>query len=124
MGIIHRDIKPENLIFLSETTYELKLADFGLAEFKGEKNPLFVRCGTPGYVAPEVLKDEPYTEKVDIFATGIILYILYCYYIKIRLTGCTPFFGETYNEIIDKNQDGRVNYNFEEIGITVSDEGI
>ena len=77
MGIMHRDIKPENLILRDEAGYELVLVDFGLGEFVHNKEFLFKRCGTPGYVAPEVLEDKKYTTKADIFSAGVILYILY-----------------------------------------------
>ncbi len=53
--IMHRDIKPENLILKDEKSLKLCLADFGLSEFVTAKNRLLTRCGTPGYVAPEVL---------------------------------------------------------------------
>ena len=75
-GIMHRDIKPENLILKDENEYDIKLADFGLAEYQDKKDLLFKRCGTPGYVAPEILDDKPYDTKVDIFSAGAILYIL------------------------------------------------
>lgn len=78
MKIMHRDIKPENLILLDKETLEVKLADFGLSEFE-KCNPqdlIFKRCGTPGYVAPEILEDKPYDCKVDSFSAGVILYIL------------------------------------------------
>ena len=74
---MHRDIKPENLIFKAENSLDLTLVDFGLAEFATAQTKLFKRCGTPGYVAPEVLNDEPYDTKVDVFSAGVILYILY-----------------------------------------------
>ena len=76
MNIMHRDIKPENLILKDENGFDLKLADFGLAEFVNQKQHLFKRCGTPGYVAPEILDDKPYDTKVDVFSAGVILYIL------------------------------------------------
>ena len=75
-GIMHRDIKPENLILKDDNEYEIKLADFGLAEKIDKKELLFKRCGTPGYVAPEVLEDKKYDTKVDIYSAGVILYIL------------------------------------------------
>jgi serine/threonine protein kinase len=77
MNVMHRDIKPENLILKEEDGFDLKLADFGLAEYVNQKQHLFKRCGTPGYVAPEILDDMPYDTKVDIFSAGVILYILY-----------------------------------------------
>lgn len=80
-GIIHRDLKPENLILASkENDYSLKIADFGLAsEIKTGEN-LFLRCGSPGYVAPELLEDQGYNTKADIFSAGIILYVMYALY--------------------------------------------
>ena len=75
-GIIHRDIKPENIIIkhaFDDTN--VKISDFGLATF-ADQNFLFTRCGTPGYVAPEVLADKKYGSKVDIFSIGVILYIV------------------------------------------------
>lgn len=75
--IMHRDIKPENLILKDmENNYDVKIADFGLATAVTQGEYLFKRCGTPGYVAPEILADEKYDQKVDIFSAGVILYIL------------------------------------------------
>ena len=75
-GLMHRDLKPENLILKdNENDWDVKIADFGLATtISGDF--LFKRCGTPGYVAPEILADEKYDEKVDVFSAGVILYIL------------------------------------------------
>ena len=103
---MHRDIKPENLLLKDEMSFDLKLADFGLSEIIGKKENLFTRCGTPGYVAPEVLEDKKYDCKCDIFSAGVILYIL--------LTGCSPFFGKNYQEILSRNRKGEVSYNFSE----------
>ena len=76
-GIIHRDLKPENLILASkENDYALKIADFGLASFISPAESLFLRCGSPGYVAPELLEDKGYSTKADIFSAGIILYVM------------------------------------------------
>uniref|UniRef100_W8B233 non-specific serine/threonine protein kinase n=3 Tax=Ceratitis capitata TaxID=7213 RepID=W8B233_CERCA len=79
MSIVHRDIKPENLLVeLDANGYvtELKLADFGLACEVTE--PLYAVCGTPTYVAPEILMETGYGLKIDVWAAGIILYILLC----------------------------------------------
>ena len=95
LSIIHRDIKPENLMFKDRKSYELKLVDFGLSEFVKDPDQLYKRSGTPGYVAPEILKDKPYDSQADMFGAGVILYLL--------LTGCTPFFGEDTGEIVEKN---------------------
>ncbi|VDN57338.1 unnamed protein product [Dracunculus medinensis] len=78
--IAHRDVKPENLLVYncsSTGNLLLKLADFGLAvELTGD--PLLVICGTPTYVAPEVLAELGYDHKVDLWAAGVILYVLLC----------------------------------------------
>merc|ERR1719319_2222614 len=77
--ICHRDIKPENLLVIDrQTTKSLKLADFGLAV--GVREPLFTVCGTPTYVAPEILAETGYGVKVDVWSIGVILYILLCGY--------------------------------------------
>ncbi|XP_031618712.1 serine/threonine-protein kinase GL21140 isoform X2 [Contarinia nasturtii] len=79
LSIVHRDIKPENLLVeLDEAGHitQLKLADFGLACEVTE--PLTAVCGTPTYVAPEILMETGYGLKIDVWAAGIILYILLC----------------------------------------------
>lgn len=86
--IIHRDLKPENLLYnLDENGKEvLKIADFGLSKMLyGEENTSTV-CGTPGYCAPEVLRGEKYDTKIDMWAVGVIAYILLC--------GFEPFYDE------------------------------
>ena len=77
--IMHRDLKPENIILKNKNgkMSEIVLADFGLSEHIEKKKFLFKRCGTPGYVAPEILQDEPYDTQADVFSAGIIMYILY-----------------------------------------------
>ena len=75
--MIHRDIKPENLIFKNQDSYDIRIVDFGLSEFINDPDQLYKRSGTPGYVAPEILKNQSYNEKSDVFATGIIFYLLY-----------------------------------------------
>ncbi|XP_065566070.1 serine/threonine-protein kinase DCLK1-like isoform X2 [Artemia franciscana] len=79
-NIVHRDIKPENLlVFEAENgRRSLKLADFGLA--REVTGPIYTVCGTPTYVAPEILAEAGYGLKVDIWAAGVILYILLCGY--------------------------------------------
>ncbi|KAM8967267.1 serine/threonine-protein kinase DCLK3 [Pelodytes ibericus] len=77
-NIVHRDVKPENLLVQHnpDGTTTLKLADFGLAVYVTE--PIFTVCGTPTYVAPEILSEKGYGLEVDMWATGVILYILLC----------------------------------------------
>ena len=55
--MIHRDIKPENIMMKGENSTQIYILDFGLAEFINDSNVIFKRSGTPGYVAPEILKD-------------------------------------------------------------------
>jgi len=93
LGIIHRDLKPENLIakyfyeyFIRykrtpDTKYDLRIVDFGLSTFCDPTILQTVKCGSPGYIAPEILKDEGYNNKADVFSVGIILATMY--FIKI-----------------------------------------
>jgi len=80
-GIMHRDLKPENLILKSRLNkHDVKLGDFGLADRVDAPDKIFRRCGTPGFVAPEIITLQPgevYNEKCDIFSCGVILYTLY-----------------------------------------------
>lgn len=83
-GVMHRDLKPENILLRSSNQiYDLVIADFGLSTFinKKVKEIFFKRCGTPGFVAPEILNFKEngevfYNEKCDLFSAGIIFYIL------------------------------------------------
>ena len=79
--LMHRDLKPENILFLSkEDLNTLKIADFGLAQSLDEHPYIYPKCGTPGFVAPEILgatgDDARYGIECDIFSAGVVLYIL------------------------------------------------
>lgn len=109
-GTMHRDLKPENLLLRNEGDYfDIVIADFGLAAFKSEENSkiLFKRCGTPGFVAPEVLlyKDGQegfYDEKCDVFSAGVIFYLL--------LTGRKLFAGADYKQILRANKACQIDF--------------
>ena len=76
-NVVHRDLKPENILLVSGTDgVEFKIADFGLASEYHSGEALTLRCGSPGYVAPEILEKHGYDAKVDVFSAGIIMYIL------------------------------------------------
>ena len=78
-GFVHRDIKPENILMQKNGCNDIVIIDFGLAANMNENANLHLKCGTPGYVAPEIFKSSstnPYTEQCDIFSAGILLYWL------------------------------------------------
>lgn len=100
LSIIHRDLKPENILF---TTFEpnITLCDFGLSCFISDES--ITRCGSPGFVAPEILLGQNYSDKVDTFAVGVITYML--------LTGNSPFNGKNTKEILVKNKQCKLEFN-------------
>lgn len=80
MHIVHRDLKPENLLYQDESEdSKILITDFGLAKLLSD-GPMNTACGTPGYVAPEVLHQAVYGTPVDCWAIGVITYILLCGY--------------------------------------------
>jgi serine/threonine protein kinase len=77
--IIHRDIKPENVLYTSSSPdAEPVLADFGLARLQDRPEVHASLVGTPGYLSPEIIRDRVYTPACDVWALGVILYILLC----------------------------------------------
>mmetsp|Transcript_13593 Transcript_13593/g.13618 ORF Transcript_13593/g.13618 Transcript_13593/m.13618 type:complete len:152 (+) Transcript_13593:327-782(+) len=95
-NVVHRDIKLENILFVADNNdFKIKLSDFGLSSFINAE--LTQSCGSPGYVAPEILKRRPYGSKADIFSAGVVLYIL--------LSGRAPFSGKTQRETLIRNRD-------------------
>jgi calcium/calmodulin-dependent protein kinase I len=81
-GVAHRDLKPENLLCSSDNRpefapFRVVIADFGLSKAFDDKNPLETSCGTPDYVAPEVITAEgTYDKSVDMWSVGVITYVL------------------------------------------------
>ncbi|CAD8127897.1 unnamed protein product [Paramecium sonneborni] len=108
---MHRDLKPENLLLKTkDSDTDIVIADFGLAHIM-DQQPLYKRCGTPGFVAPEILKYNDYgpfyNEKCDVFSAGIIFYLM--------MTGIQPFGGSDYKEILQSNKGCQINYDIKQI---------
>uniref|UniRef100_A0A3P8V9P9 calcium/calmodulin-dependent protein kinase n=1 Tax=Cynoglossus semilaevis TaxID=244447 RepID=A0A3P8V9P9_CYNSE len=103
-GIVHRDLKPENLLLASKLKgAAVKLADFGLAiEVQGDQQAWFGFAGTPGYLSPEVLRKDPYGKAVDMWACGVILYIL--------LVGYPPFWDEDQHRLYQQIKAGAYDF--------------
>mmetsp|Transcript_45245 Transcript_45245/g.113412 ORF Transcript_45245/g.113412 Transcript_45245/m.113412 type:complete len:478 (-) Transcript_45245:89-1522(-) len=112
-GIVHRDLKPENFLLTDEPAhqagtvgstfaYRICIGDFGLASHCPDAEFLHSLCGSPGYIAPEVIKEEPYGTPVDIWSLGVTLYIL--------LTGIPPFAGHSDRESFDLTVKGQIKW--------------
>ena len=101
VGVVHRDIKLENVLLSSLlNNFEVKLADFGLASCS--KKPLKDKCGSPGFMAPEVLEGGEYGSKADVFSVGVVCFAL--------LTGKLPFASRQVKDVIDKNEKCEVKF--------------
>lgn len=99
--IVHRDIKIDNILINQVDTndeYDVRIADFGLALFTLTDELITQKCGTPGHVAPEILKQESlgYSYKCDIFSLGSVFFNL--------LTGRFLFGGNSRNELLRLNE--------------------
>jgi len=95
-GVVHRDLKPENLLCSNTSSAQsssIKIADFGLSK-DIETGNLQTSCGTPSYVAPEVLMGGQYDSEVDIWSIGVITYVLLC--------GFTPFYGDNQRQLFER----------------------
>ena len=114
--IMHRDLKPENIL-LKEATEdsELAIVDLGFATYEKDYSSLFVRCGTPGYVAPEILADKQYGVKVDVFSVGVIFFIM--------LTGNVPFPNQSYEKLVEANAACEIDFDLSEHGVEVGEQG-
>ncbi|KAN0025327.1 hypothetical protein ACTFIU_003587 [Dictyostelium citrinum] len=105
-GVCHRDLKPENLLCSGDDEKEeiVRIADFGLSKIFEGGEELKTACGTPDYVAPEILECKPYDTSVDMWSIGVITYILLC--------GFAPFYADTHHELFQKILD--LEYDFPE----------
>ncbi|XP_061591160.1 calcium/calmodulin-dependent protein kinase IGb [Cololabis saira] len=93
-GVVHRDLKPENILYYSQDEdSKIMISDFGLSKM-AESGIMSTACGTPGYVAPEVLAQKPYSKTVDCWSIGVITYILLC--------GYPPFYEESETRLFSK----------------------
>ena len=102
---MHRDVKPENILFISTDSSDMKLIDFGYAGLWQPDRELTGLCGTPDYVAPEVLtwyddddNGTPYGKGSDLWSLGVLLYVI--------LSGCSPFSADE-EELLLKQASGR-----------------
>jgi len=92
MGIAHRDLKPENLLLSDRSKNgKVMISDFGLSKIFNDEEVMKTACGTPGYVAPEVLRRQGYGKEVDLWSIGVITYILLC--------GYPPFYDQNNVEL-------------------------
>jgi len=94
VNIAHRDLKPENLLLKSNDDTEVMISDFGLSKIVGQESMMETACGTPYYVAPEVLSATGYDKEVDLWSVGVITYLLLC--------GFPPFYGESLPEVFEQ----------------------
>lgn len=105
-GIMHRDIKPENIMLRNENSLDPVIVDFGLAAYVESEDYIFYRCGTPGYVAPEITtlaKGQKASPVCDVFSAGVIFHIL--------LVKKPLFEGRKFEEVYENNRKMRFNLN-------------
>lgn len=104
-GVVHRDLKPENILIekdpRTEEVIQIKVTDFGLSKIIVPDQTMMESCGTPAYVAPEVLLKKGYRKEVDMWSAGVIFYTLVCRQL--------PFQSQdrktTFSHIVEKDPD-------------------
>lgn len=94
INIAHRDLKPENLLLKGDDVSDVMISDFGLSKIISQDTMMATACGTPYYVAPEVLSAQGYDKEVDLWSIGVITYLLLC--------GFPPFYGETLPDVFEQ----------------------
>ncbi|CAD8058198.1 unnamed protein product [Paramecium sonneborni] len=110
--IMHRDLKLENILFKKPKKMEsVVIADFGLATYVNEPVYLYCRCGTPGFVAPEVINikdmNSKYSSVCDIYSLGLVFYLL--------LTGKSAFNGKSYSTVVKQNREANINFDIKQL---------
>lgn len=104
--VVHRDLKPENLLFSTpDEDATIMITDFGLSKLVNDATYLTTACGTPGYVAPEVLRQKGYGRAVDLWSLGVITYILLC--------GYPPFYDEDQASLFETILRGKFDFHAE-----------
>jgi serine/threonine protein kinase len=102
-GVAHRDIKPQNIFLASkDSNCRIKIGDFGFAKKVHTPKSLTSRCGTPSYVAPEILKNQPYDQSCDMWSAGVVLYVMLC--------GYTPFSDENQEKMFERIKLGSLTF--------------
>lgn len=105
-GVVHRDVKPKNMMLIDNSDdTSIKLADFGLSARTAGPKSLLRLCGSPLYVAPELLLRQPYDESIDMWSVGIVAFLL--------LGGAVPFNGASVKEVFQKVVGGNYDFNSE-----------
>jgi len=102
-GVIHRDLKPENLVYLDKQKEHICVTDFGLSKsVENEGDLMKTACGTPAFVAPEILRQERYDSQVDMWSLGVILYTMLC--------GFPPFIAKNLPTLYRIIKSGKVKF--------------
>jgi serine/threonine protein kinase len=118
-NIVHRDLKPENLLMGNDKDdADIKLADFGLATVAEKDNILKTSCGTLTYVAPEILRKEKYGRPVDMWALGVITYILYVFLVSLtgKVIGLSTLLGRRRLRDFGIDAQGQIQVLFARVG--------